>query len=126
MRADAHQRSKVGNGTELLPGVDGRSPWGRRCKDILLDHIADKGGESNISAGEHSLIRRIAVLTTELEIMEAKFAQANGERAPTTLDLYFRGIGSLRRLLETIGLERRARTIGDDYIDQALREELGQ
>jgi hypothetical protein len=91
-------RTRVTNGRDLLPGVDGRSYWVRRCRDLISIHLADLGGASNCSAGEHSIIRRIAVLTTELEILEAKFATA-GAAMPDDRDLYIRGTGNLRRLL---------------------------
>jgi hypothetical protein len=120
-------RSRITNGSAFLPkGHDGRSAWVRRCKDIIAEHTADKGGQSNISAGEASIIRRISALTTELEILESRFAKANGNATTSDLDLYIRGSGALRRLLETIGLDRRARVVGEDYITNALREELGQ
>jgi hypothetical protein len=120
-------RSRITNGKAFLPtGVDCRSAWVRRCKDIISEHSADKGGDLNISAGEKSIIRRISVLTTELEVLEAKFAQANGEASVADLDLYIRGSGALRRLLETIGLERRARDVTDDVLTAALHQELSQ
>jgi hypothetical protein len=70
------QRSRVTNGSALLPGVDGRSAWVRRCKDIIEAHLSDLGGEHNTSVAERSLVRRAAVITTELEMMEARFAVA--------------------------------------------------
>jgi hypothetical protein len=119
-------RSAVTNGTKLLPGIDQRSAWVRRCKDIIAEHTADKGGQSNITAGEASIIRRISALTTELEILESRFAKANGNATTSDLDLYIRGSGALRRLLETIGLERRARDVTDDVLTAALHQELSQ
>jgi hypothetical protein len=104
------QRSRVANGSELLPGVDGRSAWVRRCKELIADHIADLGGEANTSAAERSLIRRASVMTVELERLEVKFATA-GEASPDDLELYQRTAGNLRRLLESIGLRRRARDV---------------
>ena len=38
------QKSGITNGTRLLPGIDGRSPWVRRCKDIIAAHVSDLGG----------------------------------------------------------------------------------
>src|SRR5271166_4468482 len=54
-RSKSRQRSRVTNGTALLPGVDGRSAWMRRCKDIIAAHVSDLGGEDNISAAEPAL-----------------------------------------------------------------------
>jgi hypothetical protein len=103
-------KSRTTNGSQLLPGVDGRSAWVRRCKDIITLHLADLGGANNCSAAEHSIIRRASVMTVELERLEAKFA-TSGVAASADLDLYFRGCGNLRRLLEGLGLERRARDV---------------
>jgi hypothetical protein len=101
-------RSRVTNGA-LLAG-DNRSAWARRCKDVIALHTSDLGGPDNISAAEASLIRRCATLTVELERMEAAFAVA-GEATPDALDLYQRTAGNLRRLLESIGLSRRAKPV---------------
>ena len=70
------QRSSITNGSRLLAGVDGRSPWVRRCRDVISSHLVDLGGEDNASAAERSLIRRASVITTELEFLEARFAAA--------------------------------------------------
>ena len=107
-RAD---RSAVSNGTRLLPGVDGRNAWARRCRDIMRELVADLGGPSNTSAAERSLARRAATLTIALEQLEAKFAVAEGAVTHVDLDLYARGSGHLRRILESIGLKRRAKDI---------------
>ena len=63
------------------------------------------------SEAERSIVRRAAVLTTELERMEQRFAQS-GEASVQDLDLYQRTSGSLRRLLESVGLERRTKPVG--------------
>lgn len=69
----AHGRSKVTNGGALLPGIDGRSVWVRRCKDLIDIHLADL---PDASAAEQSIVRCVAVLTTEFEKLEQKFALA--------------------------------------------------
>jgi hypothetical protein len=115
-------RSAVSNGNRLLAGVDGRNTWARRCRDILNEHLVDKGGIDNCSAPERSIIRRAAVLTTELERMEVDFALA-GEAQPNQLELYQRVSSSLRRLLEAVGLQRRARNIsleGENLLARVL------
>lgn len=103
-------RSRITNGSELLPGVDGRSIWARRVRDLIELHVRDLGGDSEVSAAELSLVRRAAVLTTELERMEAKFADA-GASTITDLDAYQRASGNLRRILESLGLKRRPRNV---------------
>jgi hypothetical protein len=114
------QKSRITNGSALLPGVDGRSPWVRRCKDVIAAHLSDLGGEDNTSAAERSIIRRAAVLTTELEQLEVKFA-LNEQASPDDLDLYQRTAGNLRRLLEAVGLQRRARDVGPS-LGEILRQ----
>jgi hypothetical protein len=104
------QKSRITNGSALLPGIDGRSPWVRRCKDVIAAHLSDLGGEVNTSAAERNLVRRCAVLTVELELLEAKFASV-GEASPDDLDLYQRTAGNLRRLFEAVGLQRRPRDV---------------
>lgn len=104
-------RSAVTNGSILLQGVDGRSSWARRARDLIEAHVADLGGHNMCSEGERSIVRRISVMTVELERMEQKFALAdeiNGQE----LDLYQRTAGSLRRLLESVGIQRRPRSVG--------------
>jgi hypothetical protein len=112
------RKSRITNGSALLPGVDGRSPWVRRCKDILASHLSDK---PDATAAEQAIIRRAAVLITELERLERQFALA-GEADAQTLDLYGRVAGNMRRLLESVGLERRAKDIGPSLSD-ILRED---
>jgi hypothetical protein len=102
------RKSRITNGSVLLPGVDGRSLWVRRCKDILASHLSDK---PDATAAEQAIIRRAAVLIVELERLEKQFA-LNGEADPLTLDLYGRVAGNMRRLLESVGLERRAKDCG--------------
>jgi hypothetical protein len=108
---ETNARSAVTNGSRLVGRkVDERSAWVRRMRDLIDLHVSDLGGSNNVTAAQLSIIRRVAVMAVELEIMEKKFAQ-NGCATPNALDLYIRGSGNLRRLLESIGLERRARDI---------------
>jgi hypothetical protein len=100
-------RSRVTNGSKLLgPGVDERSTWVRRCRDVINLHIADLGGPDNVTAAEQSIVRRAAVMTTALEMFEVRFAKA-GEATAADLDLYSRTAANLRRLLESVGLKPR-------------------
>ena len=118
-------RSAVTNGSAVLPGVDGRSTWVRRLRDLMALHIADLGGDGAISEAERSIVRRAATLTVELERLELGFA-TDGESSAAQLDLYQRTANSLRRLLESVGLKRRARDITPPNVDQYLSHQAGK
>ena len=75
-------RSRVTNGSAVLPGVDGRSTWVRRLRDLISVHIEDLGGDDSISEAERSLVRRAATMTVELERMEAVFAVRGRSERP--------------------------------------------
>jgi hypothetical protein len=121
-----HARSRVSNGSSLFgTKVDGRSIWARRLRDLIEIHLADLGGADAASAAEKSIVRRAATLTVELERLEEKFALA-GQADAEDLDLYQRTAGNLRRLLESVGLQRRAKNITPsvaDYVAHAAEEE---
>lgn len=110
--ASSRTRSRITNGRELLPDVDGRSPWARRFRDLIELHTTDLGGVDVLSEAQRSLVRRCATIEVELEYQEARMAELRlADSAPSEkqLDLYSRLAGNLRRLLESVGLERRAR-----------------
>nr|QIG92785.1 hypothetical protein G6P99_09875 [Bradyrhizobium sp. 6(2017)] len=106
----SHGRSRISNGSSILPGVDGRLAWVRRLRDLIDLHLSDLGGDAAVSEAERSIVRRCATLTVELERMEVGFAIA-GEAQPDQLELYQRTANSLRRLLESVGLGRRPRDV---------------
>jgi hypothetical protein len=112
-------RSRITNGKVLIAGVDQRSQWVRRCRDIITAHLSDLGGVDNTSAAERSIVRRASTLTVELERLETKFALA-GEADAGDLEIYQRCANSLRRLLEAVGLSRRPRVVPspDEYLNQ--------
>ena len=103
-------RSAKSNGTRLLDGCDHRTSRMRRFRDLIGMHVGDLGGADACSAAELSLIRRASLLTLELEVLESKFEQEGGASIKQ-LECYQRVAGSLRRLLESIGLKRRAKDI---------------
>ena len=106
--AKSKGRSRISNGKALLHGVDGRSVWARRFRDLIDLHIQDGG--SDVSEAKRSIIRRASALEVELERLEAKFALA-GEADAADLDLYQRASNTMRRHLESVGLERVARDV---------------
>ena len=116
-------RSAVSNGKRLFADqtVDGRGAWARRLRDVMMLHINDLGGDEAVSEAERSIIRRIATVTTELELLEKRFALSKkGGAGVDELDLYLRAANSLRRMLEAIGLQRRSKDVTglSEYLKQ--------
>jgi hypothetical protein len=65
------------------------------------------GGRSVLSEAQLSLIKRASAIELELEQMEGKLSK--GETID--IDIFTRTASHLRRILETLGLERRQRDI---------------
>lgn len=103
-------RSRITNGTDLLPNTDQRTFWCRRFKDLNTLLTSDLGGTEVCSEAEKALIRRACCLIVELERMEHVFAQ-HGAASRSYLSLYIRAAGTLRRILKTTGLQRRAKDV---------------
>ena len=118
--AKSKGRSRISNGKALLHGVDGRSVWARRFRDLIVLHVDDSGPD--VSEAKRSIIRRASALEVELERLEAKFALA-GEADAADLDLYQRASNTMRRHLESVGLERVPRDVSPPLVDY-LREKV--
>lgn len=104
---ESHNRSRITNGTQLLPGIDGRSVWARLFRDRFDALVQHAGGPDRITEPEHSLARRAAALETELVHLEAAMAHERlHDRVPDreTLDLYSRLSGTQRRMLDSLGI----------------------
>jgi hypothetical protein len=108
-------RSAVTSGRQLFIDGNPHSAWSRRFHDLVLGHVSDLGGADLLSEAQFSLIRRAAAIECELERLDARLSI--GE--PVDLDSYGRCAGHLRRLFETIGVERRARDVTPSWSDIA-------
>ena len=100
-------RSAVTNRKRLFVEGDGRSPWARRWRDLIELHAGDLGGIDVLSEAQFSLIKRAATIEVELELSEGRMSM--GEEVD--LDIFTRSVSHLRRILETLGIERRPRDI---------------
>jgi hypothetical protein len=116
-RRKSHARSRISNGSSFLVGIDGRTTWVRRAKDVLRALVSDLGGSDMTSTAEAALARRCAVLVAQAEMLEAQFAAAEGRADHADLDAYLRTANTLRRLLQTLGLKRRARDVSPTLAD---------
>ena len=113
----AKLRSAITNGHAILADVDHRSAWMRRLRDLTALHVSDLGGEALISEGEKVLVRRASMITVQLEMMEARFADNDGQASAAQLMLYQTCANTLRRLHETLGLQRRAKDVTPNLRD---------
>ena len=105
-------RSRISNGSTLLPTGDGNSIWARLMRDVLASLIVHLGGDA--SETQRMACRRIAALEAELVHLEDGFARvraAGGEPEAATVDLYQRISNTQRRLCESIGWERKLRDV---------------
>jgi hypothetical protein len=112
----SHGRSRVSNGHDLLPNVDGRSLIARRYRDVSNAIIIDRGGLDRCSESRLQLIRRFAAAAVLAEQMEAKLAR--GEEIDITQHALL--CSSLVRLAQRIGIDRIPRAVTPpDPIDYA-------
>jgi hypothetical protein len=120
-RRPSKQRSRLTNGKDLLPDIDGRSAMARRFKDITAAVVTDQGGIGACSESRLQLVRRFAAAAVLAEQMEA--ALVRGEQIDITEHAVL--CSTLVRIAQRIGINRIARdvslTLGD-----LLREDLRQ
>jgi hypothetical protein len=100
-------RLAVTNGRRAFVDGDGNSAWYRRRKDIIELHLDDMGGRDALSEAQISLACRAASIEVELEQMEGRLSKGES----VDLDTFTRAAGHLRRILETLGIERRQRDV---------------
>ncbi len=112
------QRSRVTNGRDVLPNVDGRSIIAKRYKEIANAILVDQGGVDQCSESRKQLIRRFAAASVLAEQMESKLA--NGEEINVQEHALL--VSSLVRVANKLGINRVTRDLGptlSDYFRKA-------
>lgn len=109
-------RTRVGNGSVVLQDVDARSATYRRYREILAALVSDMGGDP--SEAQEQIARRAASLAIWCEDQDA--AAANGQ--PLAIAAYTTASNTLRRLLESLGLERKLRNVTPSLAEYAARK----
>jgi hypothetical protein len=113
-------RSRISNGGDMLPDVDGRRLIVRRYRDIASAILADQGGEDACSESRKQLIRRFAAAAVIAEQMEARLARGEdidiNEHATLS--------STLVRLASRIGINRVPKDVTslDEYL-ASLKDE---
>jgi hypothetical protein len=123
-RRKKHAKSRIGNGRDILPDVDGRSVIARRYREISNAILIDQGGLDRCSESRQQLIRRFAAAAVLAEQLESKLA--NG----VTIDIGEHALlcSTLTRLAQRIGIERVARDVTpalDQYLTMKERGDAG-
>jgi hypothetical protein len=113
--------SAVTSGRKLFVDGDPHSPWSDRFRDLVAGHVSDLGGADVLSAAQVSLVRRASAIECECESMEGRLSKG----LPVDLDIFTRSASHLRRILETLGLERKPRDVSDDLYSY-MREKAAQ
>jgi len=105
-----HARTKVTNGTQILPGiVDTRSVLGRRYRDVLHAVVSDAGGFDHCSEIKLQLARRFTAASLLAERLETDFV--NGEAKEDLVTEFSSLCSALVRLATRIGIERVAKEV---------------
>lgn len=121
-RRRKHGRSRVSNGRDLLPGIDGRSPTARRYRDITAAILVDQGGEDRCSESRKHLIRRFAAAAVLAERLEARLVSG----ADIDIQEHATLSSTLVRLAQRIGIERVPRDIDGVTLGDLLRRDLAR
>lgn len=105
-----------------LDALDGRTRASRRARELIEAIEQDLGGADRLSEGSRQLVQRAAVLGTFIENCEAQWL------AGETVELsdYLAAINSQRRVLATIGLERRARDITGPTLGDLMLADIAE
>jgi hypothetical protein len=108
-------RSRISNGRDLLPDIDGRSIIARRYRDIANAILVDQGGADQCSESRKQLIRRFAAAAVLAEQLESRLV--SGE----TIDITEHATlsSTLVRLAQRIGINRIPHDITPDPLTYA-------
>jgi hypothetical protein len=112
----------VKNGGKLklqtLATLDGRTLAAKHAEQKMRAMERDLAGGAELSTGAKELIQHACVLSAMIESDET--AWMNGK--PVDVPILLAAINAQRRVLSTLGLERRARTVNSKSLDDILAE----
>ena len=108
----AKGRSRITNHKDLLPGIKGSTRAARRYRDLVNAFLLDMGGVEQCSDIKIGLLRRLAAVTVQAEVLEAKMVNGEGEGIDVATLCTL--ASTTVRLSQRLGLERIPRNIEDD------------
>jgi hypothetical protein len=113
-------RARVTNHADLLPNLDGRSAAARRFRDSVSAFVADMGGLDQCSEIKLGLLRRLAAITVQAELLEAQMVNGKPVDVATLCTLS----STVMRLSSRLGLERVPRDVSGPSLGDMLRADL--
>ena len=90
--------------------LDGRTMATKNARSLIENLESDLGGSDRLSAGEREIVRRAALTSAMLEHVEALWLMGKG----VDVAAYTALANLQRRLLVTVGLQRRSRDVTPD------------
>lgn len=90
-----------------LADLDSRTRAARQARELMDSIETDLGGSERLSAAERQIVQRAAVTGALLESMEAHWLSGDG----IDLQAYLPAANAQRRLLESLGLQRRTKDV---------------
>ncbi len=121
------QYTRVGQGKELFPGMDGRSFIARRLQEHYGGICEDMGGMDQMSTIERALSKQMASLIT---IGEDMVAQRSIDDPEYDYLEHLACVKTVNQVGRTLGTKRRMKPVKevtlDDYIEQGENELEGE
>ena len=93
-----------------LADLDGRTMAARRARALVQSITVDLGGSQRITAAQHELIVRAAVLGALIQDSEVRLLTGTS----TDLSDYLAAVNAQRRVLVTLGISKHAREMHPD------------
>jgi hypothetical protein len=90
--------------------LDNRTASAQLVRSLVAAFVNDVGGPECVTEGIRQLIQRAAILGALIEDTEARWLRGD-KLDKEWLGHYLAAVNAQRRVLETIGLERRARPV---------------
>lgn len=104
----------------MPPYLDQRTRAAKLAQKLVADLEADLGGEFELTTARRELIKRGAMIGAMVEDLEARWL----EREPADLTTYGMLVDRQRRILEVLGLDRRARDVTPNCMTSNLIERM--
>jgi hypothetical protein len=103
-----------------LAQLDKRTQAAKRTTAIMSGLTSDLGGESEVTVALRQLVQRAALLGAWIENVECRWLQTE----KLDIDAYVAAVNTQRRVLQTIGMGRKARDLNpEDATNRKAYEE---